>query len=173
MRQPVLHQLRISIAWLVLAALCACGPVQPKLEPRVNFVTLSGQAFGPAQYLGKPLYVNFWSTTCSACLKEMPELVKLHQTLKDRNLQMIAVAMPYDMPSAVVELSALKQWPFAVAIDPQSLAVKAFGNVEQTPSHFLLNDAGRVVWRAQGELRLEDLENALRTNGLAGDGRAS
>ena len=165
--------LRTGAICLALLALWGCSPAQPELKPRVDFITLSGQAFGPQQYLGKPLYVNFWSTTCSVCLQEMPELVRLHETLGARGLQMVAVAMPYDMPSAVVELSALRQWPFAVAIDPQSLATKAFGNVQQTPSHFLLDEKGEVVWQAQGALRIEALEKAFNSIGRVAGGRAS
>ncbi len=170
MRTPRLHWYFLGLVWF---ALSSCSPTEPKLEPRVNFVTLSGKAFGPDQYLGKPLYVNFWASTCGVCLKEMPDLVKLHEAFEDGGLQVVAVAMPYDMPSAVVELNALKKWPFTVAIDPQSVVTKAFGSVQETPTHFLLNEKGVVVWRAQGALSFEALENAVRSNGLAGGGRAS
>ena len=170
MRTPQLQTCLSALLWF---ALSSCSPLESPLEPRVNFITLSGKALGPAQYLGKPLYVNFWASTCSVCLKEMPSLVKLYETLGSKGLQIVAVAMPYDMPSAVVELSDLKKWPFTVAIDPQSVASKAFGNVRETPSHFLLNEKGVVVWRAQGALSFEQLENAVKSNGLIGDGRAS
>ncbi len=170
MRTSRLHGYFLGLVWF---ALSSCSLTEPKLEPRVNFVTLSGKAFGPDQYLGKPLYVNFWASTCSVCLKEMPDVVKLHETFEAKGLQVIAVAMPYDMPSAVVELNDLKNWPFTVAIDPQSVASKAFGKVQETPSHFLLNEKGVVVWRAQGALTFEALESAVRSNGLVGGDRAS
>jgi thiol-disulfide isomerase/thioredoxin len=151
----------LGLAACVLLSACNQAGVD-HLHPRVQFTTLTGQALGPSQYLGKPLLVNFWASTCPPCLKEMPVLQNAHTRYSGQGLQLVAVAMPYDMPSAAVELQHKEGWTFTVAIDPKSEAVTAFGGVKATPSTFLLNAQGKVVWRFVGELDAATLDKAIR-----------
>lgn len=45
--------------------------------PGFNFITTNGVTLNSDSLFGKIIVFNFWFTTCSACLKEIPELNKL------------------------------------------------------------------------------------------------
>lgn len=45
------------------------------------------------QYAGKIVVLNFWATWCEPCREEMPELSKLHDTYKNKNLVVLGVAI--------------------------------------------------------------------------------
>ena len=45
------------------------------------------------QYAEKIVVLNFWATWCEPCREEMPELSKLHDTYKNKNLVVLGVAI--------------------------------------------------------------------------------
>ena len=159
---------RFSLTVLVAAvlsatALAACSPAVDVVStlPDIRFITVDGSPLGPAEYRGKPVLINFWSTTCSVCLKEMPLLQALHQEKSEAGLTVIAAAMPYDRPSDVVELKELRKWGFRVTIDPQGSLLKQMGKITAVPTTVLFDSNGRRVWFHQGELKEDELRRVL------------
>ncbi|MEL0342250.1 MAG: TlpA disulfide reductase family protein [Deltaproteobacteria bacterium] len=53
----------------------------------------SGKKASLADFSGKFLILNFWATWCSPCLKEMPDLDQVYQSLGPENLLVLAVSM--------------------------------------------------------------------------------
>lgn len=150
-----------GLACSILLASCTPETHMAATLPDIRFITVDGSPLGPAQYRGKPLLINFWSTTCSICLKEMPLLQALHEEHAADGLTVVAAAMPYDRPSDVVELKALKKWSFHVTIDPQGNMVKQMGSVKAVPTTALFDSKGQRVWFHQGELKEDVLRAAI------------
>ncbi len=94
--------------------------------------------------------VNFWATSCTSCVAEMPELVATYNKFKDRGYETVAVAMSYDPPSYVVNFAQTRQLPFKVAIDNTGGVARAWGDVKLTPTTFLVNKRGEIVKRFVG-----------------------
>lgn len=129
---------------------------QPPATARIQ--TLDGRDFTLAQTRGQPVLLNFWSTSCSVCLREMPRLAATHRRLAARGLQTIAVAMSYDPPMQVRDYATRQALPFTVAFDPLGALARAFAPVDYTPTTFVLDREGRVVQRYLGEPDFEALE---------------
>ncbi len=123
---------------------------QESVAPMVSVPTLQGQTLSLAQWKGKVVLVNFWATSCSACVKEMPELVKTFNTYHSQGLETVAIAMNYDPPEYVENFSRARQLPFTVALDREGKAAKAFGEIRLTPTTFLLDKQGKMVQRYIG-----------------------
>lgn len=120
--------------------------------PQVNYVLLDGSRHQSAQaWSGKVLLVNFWATSCTTCVKEMPDIVATHQKFKDRGYDTLAVAMSYDPPAYVANFAETRQLPFGVAIDNTGEIARQFGKVQLTPTTFLINKRGDIVKRFVGE----------------------
>ncbi|MDR1662244.1 MAG: TlpA family protein disulfide reductase [Azoarcus sp.] len=121
------------------------------LAPEVGFTTLQGERFDTAALRGKVALVNFWATSCAACIAEMPKLAETHRRFAARGLETIAVAMSYDPEAQVrayVEKSAL---PFKVTLDADGAAARGFEGVRLTPTTFLIDRQGRIVHKYLGE----------------------
>ena len=52
---------------------------------------VNGQTQSLDQYKGKWLIVNYWATWCSTCMKEMPELISLHESNKDNDIVVVGI----------------------------------------------------------------------------------
>jgi peroxiredoxin len=111
---------------------------------------LDGSTVSTQQLQGKVSLVNFWATSCTSCVAEMPDLIATHQKFKGRGFDTVAVAMSYDPPSYVVNFAQSRQLPFKVAIDNTGAVARAWGDVKLTPTTFLVNKRGQIVKRFVG-----------------------
>lgn len=131
--------------------LAACGEDARSKLPELPFTQLDGSRHQLADLKGRVTLVNFWATSCSTCVKEMPELVATHQRFKDRGLETLAVAMEYDPPAYVTQFVQSRKLPFRVAIDHDGRLAAGFGPVQFTPTTFVVNRRGEIVKRYVGE----------------------
>ncbi len=131
------------------AFISGCGSSQA--APQTNFVLLDGSRKATADFKGKVMLVNFWATSCVTCVAEMPELIDTHKKYASQGFDTVAVAMSYDPPSYVVNFTETRQLPFKVAIDNTGAVAKAWGDVQLTPTTFLVNKKGEIVKRYVGQ----------------------
>ena len=132
-----------------LVTLSACGGAQT--APESTFVLLNGSKQSTADMKGKVTLVNFWATSCVTCVAEMPKIISTYDKYKSRGYDTMAVAMSYDPPSYVVNFAETRQLPFKVAIDNTGAVAKAWGDVQLTPTTYIVNKRGEIVKRYVGE----------------------
>ncbi len=146
--------------WFWLRALglsVLLGACSSDRMPESSYVLLDGTKISAAQLQGKVVLVNFWATSCTTCVAEMPQLVSTHQKFTSRGFETLAVAMSYDPPSYVVNFAQTRQLPFKVAIDNTGAVAKAWGDIQLTPTTFLLDKQGRIVKRYVGAPNFAEL----------------
>ena len=129
--------------------------------PDITVTTLQGDKLSLTALRGQPVLVTFWASTCSSCIREMPHLISLYNELAPRGLAVIGIAMAYDPPNRVIQLSKAKQIPYPLALDVDSAAARAFGDVSVTPSTFLIAPDGQVVLQESGALDMEKIRGLL------------
>lgn len=119
--------------------------------PLVNYALLDGRTQSSADFKGKVVLVNFWATSCSTCVKEMPQMVQTYEKYRERGLDVVAVAMEYDPPAYVASFAESRKLPFKVALDNTGAVARSFGEVRLTPTTYLINKRGEIVKRYVGE----------------------
>jgi len=147
-----------AVCRMVLASVLALGALVgfagcsgAQTAPESTFVLLDGSKQTSADLKGKVTLVNFWATSCVTCVAEMPEITATYDKYKGRGYDTLAVAMSYDPPSYVVNFVETRKLPFKVAIDNTGAVAKAWGDVQLTPTTFLVNKRGEIVKRYVGE----------------------
>jgi peroxiredoxin len=123
----------------------------PQPAPAVSYTLLDGSMRSTEQLRGKVVLVNFWATSCTTCVHEMPQIVATHEKFKQRGFDTLAVAMSYDPPAYVANFAETRKLPFGVAIDNTGEIAKRFDNVRGTPTTFVINKRGEIVKRYVGE----------------------
>ena len=118
--------------------------------PDVGYTLLNGSTSTTSQLRGKVVLVNFWATSCTTCVAEMPQIVATYEKFKARGYDTLAVAMSYDPPAYVVNFAETRKLPFGVAIDNTGAIAKSFGQVQLTPTSVLINKRGEIVKRYVG-----------------------
>lgn len=150
----------IAVAVLAIAGALFYALMDRPGAPAVTFTTLEGKPIVLDELRGKVVLVNFWATSCPGCIKEMPDMVESYKLYRDRGFEIIAVAMSYDPPNYVLNFVQTRQLPFPVALDVDGAHARAFGNVQLTPTSFIIGKDGRILEQKLGELDFVRL-NAL------------
>ena len=129
--------------------------------PPSTFVLLDGSKKESSSLKGKVTLVNFWATSCVTCVAEMPNLLTTYDQYKVRGYDTIAVAMRYDSPTYVANFAQTRKLSFDVAIDSSGEVAKAWGDVQLTPTSYLVNKRGEIVKRYVGEPDLPELHHLI------------
>jgi peroxiredoxin len=163
----------LGFGLLVLVLLLAASYYRYKsadlqTAPDIDFRIIDGRTLNLKQLQGHPVLVVFWATSCPGCIKEMPHLIDLYHDLAPRGLEIIAVAMAYDPPDRVLAMHQHKQIPYPIALDVQGEVASAYGDVQQTPTTFLIDPNGRVVKQTIGRLDMAQLRANLHSMLLQG-----
>ena len=146
------HYLALSacLGLPALAEFAGCA-AQREAAPDIPYTLLNGQASRIAAHRGKVLLVNFWATSCSTCMHEMPQIVTTYEKFRAQGYETLAVAMSYDPVDYVTNYVKTRQLPFDVAHDASGALSKGFGNIRLTPTSVLIDKRGGIVKRYVGE----------------------
>ncbi len=121
--------------------------------PDFTVKDLKGKTIHLAELLAKgPVYLNFWTTWCSPCKREMPELDRIHKTYRAQGFAVVAIAQ--DDTRTVGKVKPYidsSKFEFLAATDPSKSAGNAY-NVRAYPTSFLIKQDGTVAYFAQGYL---------------------
>jgi peroxiredoxin len=129
--------------------------------PESSFVLLDGSKIDTASFKGKVTLVNFWATSCTTCVAEMPKIIATYDKYKTKGFDTVAVAMSYDPPAYVVNYAETRKLPFKVAIDNTGAVAKAWNEVKLTPTTYIVNKHGQIVKRYVGEPNFEELHTLI------------
>jgi thiol-disulfide isomerase/thioredoxin len=131
--------------------------------PESKFVLLDGSSKTTANLKGRVTLVNFWATSCTTCVAEMPKIIATYDKYHPKGFDTIAVAMSYDPPSYVVNYAQTRKLPFDVAIDNTGAIARAWGEVKLTPTTYVVNKRGEIVKRYVGEPDFAELHKLIES----------
>ena len=109
---------------------------------------------------GSYTVLNFWASTCSACVKEMPALEKAHEALGSSVAFMgIDVADPTGAAAKFAKASGVT---YPLVADANGAASGAY-RVPGLPFTAIIGPDGTLLVRHAGTLTAEQLEYILQT----------
>lgn len=105
------------------------------------------------QYKGKVIYLDFWASWCAPCRTSFPLLNKLHQKLKDKGFEVVAINLDEDKANAEkflkeipVDFTILRdstgEWSdkYVVESMPTSFIIDKHGVIQNIHHGFTSND---------------------------------
>lgn len=150
-----------AIAMVAVLAYLWLAPAGMQDSPEISLISIDGDTIHLSELRGRPLLITFWATTCPGCVKEIPHLIELYKELSPRGLEIIGIAMDYDPPNQVLAARNARNIPYPIALDLDAKASVAFGNVRLTPTTFLINPAGQIIFHKIGELNMVSVREQI------------
>ena len=170
----ILPLLAIFIALLMLvletrpqptAATATFVPAPPRTvvnfkAPDFELPLLDGTTLvSPADYAGRPLFLNFWATWCAPCVRELPaleEFVAEHRA--DPNGPAL---LTINLGETAAEISGFLAEigidDLPVAMDINEVVKRDYG-VQNLPTTFVIDGEGFVRHLKLGEMKYEDMD---------------
>jgi thiol-disulfide isomerase/thioredoxin len=116
----------------------------------------------------RPLLVNFWATWCDPCREEFPDLVKIDDDYRAKNLDFVAISLDdvseigTAVPQFLKEMKALMPVVLLNVNDPEP-AIKAVDVAwdGQLPATYLYDKQGNVVFKHFGRIKPDQLRAAI------------
>lgn len=158
----------VAVAVLVgiLAAAGGAPAARGEPAPEVTFTYFDGTQGSFADFIGKPLVVNFWASWCPACVAEMPDFQRVHEALGEE-VVFLGLNMQETSREAAEALVASTGVRYVLADDPNGAIYQQFGGFAM-PTTIFIDAEGSVVGRQNGAIFADDLEDMIRSTLLAG-----
>ena len=121
-------------------------------RPAFSMVDIDGRLRKAEEWDGKVLLINFWATWCPPCLKEIPLFVELQEKYRERNFQIIGIAI--DDENAVRDF-ALRydiNYPVIAADEPAVELTRRYGNRDVLLPYTVFVDADSNIVAAKAGL---------------------
>jgi peroxiredoxin len=131
--------------------------------PDFTCTTLDGQTVSLRELRGKVVLINFFTTWCGPCLREMPYLQsEVFEKFKTDEFFMIAIARE-QQAEEVTEFRNAKGFTFPMAADPDKRIYGLFAT-DFIPRTFVIDKRGVVKWESAGlaKPQFEDLVSLIR-----------
>jgi cytochrome c biogenesis protein CcmG/thiol:disulfide interchange protein DsbE len=118
-----------------------------------------------ASYRGKPVVMNFFSSTCAPCRTEMPALEHVHRTLGDQVTFLgMDVQDTVEGGKAFIDTVGIT---WELGRDPDGAVLqKLVTGVPGLPNTIVLDRDGRIAFTHLGPLDVDGLTGQLRDHGL-------
>jgi thiol-disulfide isomerase/thioredoxin len=124
---------------------------------------MAGKRQTLSQYKGKWVIVNYWATWCPPCLEEVPDLVALYDSRKNKDVMIIGVAFDYQTAKEVSDYvnDMLISYPIVLGDDD---AMKQIGFSDVLPTSYIYNPHGDLVKTKHGKVTKQYLEAIMARN---------
>jgi thiol-disulfide isomerase/thioredoxin len=131
---------------------------QPAPNVRLDYLDGGTQALAEVAGVGTPVVLNFWSSTCIPCLKEMPAIEEVANA-REGELAVLGINVT-DTEKAGKDMVATTGVTYRNARDPRSEIFAVFGGIA-LPRTVLIDGDGTVVATHSGELTADELDDLL------------
>jgi len=130
--------------------------------PAPDFILedLDGNEVSLSSLRGKAVYLNFWATWCTPCVKEMPSLQEVYDKYGDR-VAIYAVNVG-ESRAVVSEFLEENGYTFTVLLDEDRVVAHRY-QVRGIPTNIFIDSRGVVVERVTGGMTTSQMERAIES----------
>ena len=144
----------------------------PRPAPPLAFTDAQGRPLGLGDFSGKVVLLNLWATWCGPCVREIPALDRLQARLGGGDFQVVAVSVDRGAGRVVGPfLARMGIGHLPVYLDPDSGTLGQL-RVGALPTSLLLDRAGRILGRVEGDPGWDSAEARRLIEGVIGLGAA-
>lgn len=122
----------------------------PRIAPpvEISLLDLHEKQVTLADFKGKIVFLNFWTTWCPECRIEMPLMEKLHKRFQGEDFAMVAVNLR-EPATRVKDFFDKHKLTFTALLDSKGKISSRFG-IRAVPTTFILDKEGGIIGKVFG-----------------------
>ena len=115
--------------------------------PPLSLTDSSGNATSIENYRGKFVLLDFWSSWCTPCREQIPDLKKLYSKFKNKDFEIVGISMDNDKATWLTAIAKDKQtWKQYCELVPWRYnKISAHFSITGIPANFLLDKNGIIL----------------------------
>ena len=125
-----------------------------------ELIDTAGKKHVLSQYKGKWVIVNYWATWCPPCLEEVPDLVALYDSRKDKDMMILGVAFDFESAKEVAGYVDDMLMSYPIVLGDEEVASQ-IGSADVLPTTFIYNPSGRLIKTKHGKVTKQYLEDFI------------
>jgi peroxiredoxin len=135
----------------------ATSPVQGVALPDAELTDASGATRRVAEFVGRPLVINLWYSTCAPCARELRDFAAV-STEHAGHVQFLGID-PLDDIDTMTAFAEARGVDYALLRDPEQQFISQLGTVAY-PTTLLVAPDGRIVFQTN-EISADELRAAI------------
>ena len=139
------------ITILLLLTTAACAQTKKQKEASLKYIDFelpilnSTESFKLSNIIGKKLILlNFWTTWCPYCVKEIPDLKALYEKYNEKGLEIVAINIG-EPQQEVSKFVKAKEVGYMIVLDKKGQVARNYG-VRGIPTNFLVGINGEIIF---------------------------
>lgn len=127
------------------------------MAPNFTLKDLNGNSRSLKDYRGKIVLLNFTTTWCPYCKKDIPNLKKLYTSMKDRDFELISIYVA-ESPKKVATFAQKNSLPYTILVDSEATVARTY-NVRGVPMKVVVAKSGAIgCWQCtSAEEKIDEL----------------
>ncbi len=151
----------VCLIFVVAGAACQKKPEESSTgKPVVRILTETGYQKILHAHRGHILVINFFTTWCEPCRRELPHFIDLSRSLKSKGVDFIGVSLDTSGKRVVVSFLEKIKIPYPVYLAAASF--RNLLNIQAVPTTYFYNREGKRVLTVQGGMSKEMLLEKIR-----------
>ena len=151
------NAIRYTAIVFLLAGFVSIALAEPKelhavkgrpMAPAFELKDIDGNLHHLSDYRGKVVIVNFWATWCPPCRFELPSMEKLWQSVKNKDVIILAIDLGED-EDTIFTFTSDYPVSFPLLMDRDSSVTNNY-SVLGIPTSFVIDPQGRMIYRVVG-----------------------
>jgi len=138
---------------LALLGLCPVVRAAPQAllgqgAPDFALAAYAGDNVRLSEFLGQPVIIAFWGSSCSVCAAQLARLDRLYQTYRSSGLVVLAVSVDDDMQRAD-RYARAHRMHYPLLLDPAKQVSRAY-QIDRLPTTVLIDRSGVIRYLHDG-----------------------
>ena len=130
--------------------------------PDFTLTSLSGESIKLSDYRGeKPVVLDFFTTWCPNCRRDMPKLSRMYDTYKDQ-VEVIGINLR-EKEGKVRSFIDSRNISFPIVLDPLGQAARFYG-VQYTNYHVLIDIDGNIAGIVPGDINESQILSLINSS---------
>ncbi len=116
-----------------------------KKAPEFEIIDNNGNIVKLSDFLGKFVYIDCWSSFCGPCIREMPEMKKLSDELKNENIIFVSISADNDKEKWLSKIKEFELNTINLCTEGATHKFNDDYNAKAFPRYILIDDKGFII----------------------------
>ena len=137
----------------------AAGETALQKAPSFKLPNPKGEPVASQDFAGKVIYLDFWGSWCPPCIEEVPHLVSLYDTYREKGFVVVGVSLG-DSRRALLQFMEKMKVTYPVVLGDDQI-IQDYRGVMFLPTAFVIDRKGFIQRKLFGYREKEEIEQIL------------